>query len=102
MPRPRDSGMGWITANGYRRLRVWSHPWRRPGAQVLEHVLVMELHLGRRLRRDECVHHRDGDKLNNDLANLELRSFPCHNRTHMDEFDRDARGRLLPKKGRAR
>ena len=39
---------------------------------VLEHRLVMEQHLGRCLAKDERVHHKDGNRQNNDLANLEL------------------------------
>ena len=38
----------------------------------LEHRLVMAEVLGRPLTADETVHHRDGDRLNNDAANLEL------------------------------
>jgi hypothetical protein len=37
-----------------------------------EHRLVMAQVLGRPLRGDEVVHHRDGDRLNNDPSNLEL------------------------------
>lgn len=32
----------------------------------------MEKKLGRKLQKGENVHHRDGDKLNNDPSNLEL------------------------------
>jgi HNH endonuclease len=43
------------------------------GHQVLEHRLVMAHALGRALRpRAETVHHRDGNRANNELANLEL------------------------------
>jgi hypothetical protein len=40
-----------------------------------EHILVMEKHIGRKLKRTkygkgEGVHHIDGDKLNNELKNL--------------------------------
>jgi len=41
---------------------------------VLEHRLVMEQSLGRPLEEHETVHHIDGDKLNNDLSNLQLRA----------------------------
>ena len=38
----------------------------------LEHRLVMAQLLGRALENDESVHHKDGNRLNNDPANLEL------------------------------
>jgi hypothetical protein len=43
---------------------------------VLEHRLVMAQSLGRPLRPDETVHHIDGDRSHNHLANLVLWSGP--------------------------
>jgi len=39
---------------------------------ALEHRVIMEDCLGRRLEPEEVVHHRDGDPSNNDIANLQL------------------------------
>lgn len=41
---------------------------------VLEHRLVMARSLGRPLTKEETVHHIDGNKGNNELSNLQLRS----------------------------
>lgn len=69
--------------NGGRRRRkdgywlVWT-----PEGERLEHRVVMERHLGRKLRDEEIVHHRDEDKGNNDPANLELMRQSEHARLH--------------------
>ena len=42
----------------------------------------MEQYLGRKLTRDEVVHHKDGNKANNDIENLELTSLSEHTRQH--------------------
>ncbi len=39
---------------------------------VLEHRLAVARAIGRPLKPSERVHHRDGDKAHNDIANLEL------------------------------
>lgn len=41
---------------------------------------LMEIHLGRKLTKEEIVHHKDGNILNNDISNLELMNISEHNR----------------------
>jgi len=56
---------------GYVRVYAPDHPDARNNT-VFEHRLVMEKVLGRYLEADEIVHHIDGNKSNNDPANLAL------------------------------
>ena len=66
---------GSITAAGYRRLKIGPR-------QVFEHVLVWERHHGRPVPPGHDIHHRDGDKLNNDISNLQLVTKLEHKRIH--------------------
>lgn len=49
----------------------------------LQHRLVAEKMLGRKLREDEVVHHIDGDKRNNDPENLMVMTAAEHGRFHL-------------------
>jgi transposase len=40
---------------------------------VPEHRYIMSQNIGRPLRKDESVHHMDGDRTNNNITNLQLR-----------------------------
>lgn len=46
------------------------------------HRVIMEKHLGRKLNRNEVVHHIDHNKLNNDISNLQLMDLNEHLKLH--------------------
>ena len=56
--------------NGYVEIMMPEHPNARSNGTILEHRLMAEKKLGRRLTKEETVHHIDGDRNNNDLDNL--------------------------------
>lgn len=82
-----------ITHYGYRKIRVLDHPFRDCDDFVFEHRLVAEQYLltdensieidGKKyLKKEYIVHHKDGNKLNNDVENLEVMLLSEHTKLH--------------------
>lgn len=95
---PRWNGGRMVDKDGY--IRTWSpdHPWPRKG-YILEHVRVMELKIGRRIKGNECVHHINHNRKDNRIENLELMSKSEHSKLHRSKdfhsFKRDNLGRFM-------
>jgi hypothetical protein len=68
----KPDGYRYTDSDGYVRVMQRAHPMANAKGYVPEHRLVMADGLGRPLRRSESVHHRNGDKSDNRLENLEL------------------------------
>lgn len=65
-------------------IEVWKpeHPNANKKGYILEHRLVMSEYIGRPLLDSEDVHHKDKDKSNNDISNLELMTKSEHTKYH--------------------
>jgi hypothetical protein len=70
-----------MNAAGYVEVLRPGHPMASRN-YVYEHRLVMAEHIGRTLEPNEHVHHRNGDKLDNRIENLELVTNSEHGALH--------------------
>lgn len=69
--------------NGYTKCRTNPmHPGAHVKGDYYFHRLVIEKSLGRYLTANEHVHHKDGDKRNNELSNLQVVSASEHSSIH--------------------
>lgn len=68
-----------VSVNNYRVIK-------RNGKTRGEHRIIMEKVLGRSLERCEVVHHKNGDRSDNRIENLEVMALPEHSRHHMTQL----------------
>ncbi|MBT6047822.1 MAG: HNH endonuclease [Candidatus Scalindua sp.] len=74
-----------IDKDGYVLIISPDHPNKNAFGYVREHRLVVEKKIGRYLKRNEIVHHIDGNKQNNDISNLKYMSKSEHDSLSMHE-----------------
>lgn len=67
--KTRKGGEGTITDKGYVKVQITKNGKR---TYMLQHRLVMEEYLGRKLLPHENVHHKNGIRHDNRIENLEL------------------------------
>lgn len=82
-----EKGSNWkggkkINKKGHVLVLRKEHPMADSTGYVLEHRLVMAEHLGRNLKSDEIVHHKNGIKTDNRIENLMIMTNAEHTILH--------------------
>mgnify|MGYP003330831759 FL=1 len=89
---PRWKGGRYINSQGYVMIFInedgRSH--NSPGFKAYrkEHTVVAERELGRSLTKEECVHHIDGNRQNNDWSNLAVINSNGHHKLCHDSLQK--------------
>ena len=68
--------------DGYKALYYPDYPHANNDGYVMEHVYIMEQHIGRLLEDNECVHHINFDRADNRIDNLRLMTKSEHMSYH--------------------
>lgn len=85
-----------ISGQGYSKVRVGrDHPLADPNGYAYEHLLAWVAAGHPRPGGGEVIHHKNGDKQDNRLGNLELVTRSDHNRRHNVKRRRGSNGRFL-------
>jgi len=84
-PRPHYGSKRRVHVSGYIDIFQPDHPLARSDGYVFEHRKIM-WDAGRLVDRDLQVHHVNGDKQDNRIANLQVLTAAEHSRLHWDEL----------------
>ena len=82
----------WISKDGY---KIIENEIETKGKKVLEHRMIMEIYLGRKLKIDEIIHHKNENKLDNRIKNLQIVSRAEHINLHRKDLRRNQQKKPL-------
>ena len=77
-----------ISKGDYNYVIVKEHPHATKHGYVLEHRVVVENHLNRILDKDEIVHHKNHNKKDNRIENLDVMGLNEHASLHARQHGR--------------
>ncbi len=72
----------YVTKEGYKQIYKPNHPNARKNGYVPEHTYVATKGGKKGLKKGQVVHHKDGNKLNNDPKNLVIMTRSEHAKLH--------------------
>lgn len=82
-------------SDGYIMKRIGVISRDKKGARyVLLHRIVMEESIGRKLLRSEIVHHKNGNRSDNQISNLKIMTQSEHAKLDYERRAKDKKGRL--------
>lgn len=84
-----------LRKDGYIAIYFPDHPKSNKEGYIMEHILVMECYIGRWLKEDEVVHHKNKIRSDNKIENLELMSFKEHASLHSKERQKLKKERMM-------
>lgn len=73
------------TDEGYKQVYGPRNPYAKDDGYAPEHIIIAEETRGRSLAPNEVVHHKDGDKRNNNPKNLKIMDREEHRKMHNKE-----------------
>jgi hypothetical protein len=86
--RQGDKNPAWkggrIKSSGCICLWMPEHPYADVKGYVKEHRYIMEQHIGRYLSSTEAIHHKDHNRYNNSIENLEIIGWREHALLHQN------------------
>lgn len=78
----RQKHKSYRTKEGYNQIYAPNSPSARSNGYAPEHRVVAEQALGRQLRSNEVVHHKNGIKTDNRAENLRIMKRKEHSKLH--------------------
>ena len=73
---------GYFMENGYKRVLIPYGERTDSNKYIMEHRLIMEKHIGRKLKDDEVVHHKNRNRGDNRISNLQVMTYAEHSAHH--------------------
>jgi hypothetical protein len=96
-PPRLGTGRGYYYRDGRKMIFFGSHNKADKDGFVEESVLIYEKATGETVKPEEVIHHRDNDKTNNNISNLQCMTDHDHRVLHATYHPKDIHHRFIKK-----